>query len=85
MNVDNLKLGLRKIRIGLNLLIDFYLSNSSHRPQLIRGPNKQLLSLFVICEPSNVFVVALVNSALTYYRGMTIVNGWPILNKPVNY
>jgi hypothetical protein len=83
MNVDNCKVGLRKIGIGLNLLINIYLSYSLNRPQLILGANEYVVSLFMIREPPNIFIIAFVNSSLTNYRGMTMINGWTILNNPV--
>lgn len=85
MNVDNCKLGLRKSGKFLNLLIDFYLPYFLHRPQLILRANKYVLSLFMIPEPPNVFIIAFIYSVLTYYRGMAMINGCPILNNPVNY
>jgi hypothetical protein len=85
MNVDNIKLGLRKIGVGLNHLIDIFLSYPFHRFQLTLGTNKNVLFLFMISELPNLSIISFIKSAMTYYGGITIINGWSILNNLVNY
>lgn len=85
MNVDNCKLGLRKSGVGLNNLIDIFLSYSFHRLQLNFGTNKNVFSLFMISEPPNLSIISFIKSAFTYNGGTVIDNGWAILKNPVNY
>ena len=80
MNMDDRKVGLRECRVGLNLLIDFILYYSFNRLQLSLRANKYVLSLFIIHEPPNIFIIALVNCAHTYYGDMIMINGWTILD-----
>ena len=80
MNMDYCKLGFRELGICLNLIIDFFLSYSFNRPHLSLRPNKYVSSLFRIHDPPNIFIIAFVNCAHTYYGDMIMINGWTILD-----
>jgi hypothetical protein len=84
MNVDNRKIGLWKSGVSLNQLINFLLSYSFHRANFAMGTNKNVFSLFMIREPTNGMIIVFVNSTITYNLGTTVINGWSILNNPVN-
>ena len=80
MNVNNRKLGLRKRGECLNKLFYSFLSYSFHWPQLALGANKNVSSIYMICEPPIIFTVSFVNSAHTFYVRTTNIYGWAILN-----